>query len=217
MQETSWFILPASLPGKHYSVTSKRHTEKTADYYHPPLFESRVSRCDKMARKRNEDRRWALTHINYFTCPYHHHPNFKNCFWATLTFESKHFRKVYYKCRKMHKSHPLFTKWTHPCNQRQTEKQMLPASQEALSCVFQALSSAHINFLKRTFTNISLNYTVKENRNYHWPCFTNKDDFKAQKIWSDLPKVAATRTSAFKFHCISITLHRHCVAVIVIH
>lgn len=148
MQETSWFILPAALPGKHYSVTSRIHTEKTADHYHPSLFESRISRCAKVARKSNEDRRGAPTHINYFACPYHHHPNFKNCFWATLTFESKHFRKVYYTCRKMHKSHPLFTKWTHPCNQHQTKTQMIPAPQKALSCVFRALCSAQINFLK---------------------------------------------------------------------
>lgn len=150
MQETSWFILPASLPGIYYSVTSRRRTERTTGYYHSSLFESWVSRCDTMARKRSEDRLWALTHITYFfICPYHHrHPNFKNSFWATLTFKSKHFRKVWYTYRKMHKSHPLFTKWTHQCNHHQTKKQMLSAPQKILSCGFQSLPSAHINILK---------------------------------------------------------------------
>lgn len=48
----------------------------------------------------------------------------------------------------------------------------------------------------------------REDKICYWARFRNKD-IKAQKIWSDLPNVTATGTSAF--NSISNTLHCHLV------
>lgn len=213
MQETSWFIPPASFSRKLlFSNKQKIHIENSWFLSSSPCLEPGVSKCDKVARKRSEDKD-CERHIYNFSCPSHYHPNFKNCFELLYLLKVNLLGNFTY--RKMHKSQPLFTKWAHLCNQLQLKKHVT-STQEPLSCLFQSPPSAHINFSKG-FSLILLSTTLwtSEDNNCYWPHFTNKD-IKAQKIWSDLPKVTATGMSAFKSHFVAITSHRHCVNIIVI-